>query len=69
MNFSCSLPGLTLISDPRSPLQHLVLSQAISSSSEREMLEQVVEICMQQGIAITQARYIDKFERTEMRPR
>ncbi|XP_067938177.1 serine palmitoyltransferase 1-like isoform X2 [Watersipora subatra] len=67
--FLKSLKGLSAISEPYSPIQHLVLSQSAPTlEEERKVLDRIVEVCMAQGVATVQARYIDKFELKAVRP-
>lgn len=63
------LTSLRPISDPLSPIQHLVLADKEERSQENRLLDSLVQKCMDQGVAIVQSIYLEKFEKHLPRPR
>ncbi|KAF6027128.1 sptlc1 [Bugula neritina] len=64
-----SISGVCVISDEISPVKHLMLSKTNGDiNGDRLLLQKIVEYCMQNGVAVTQAQYIDQFEYKVPRP-
>lgn len=55
---------LSLRGDILSPIKHLYLRQALPTyEEERETLEKISEECINRGVAIVKAEYLDKIEK------
>ncbi|KAL4617654.1 serine palmitoyltransferase 1 [Arapaima gigas] len=58
------IPGLKVIGEPLTPALHLQLETSTGSrDADTKTLRAVVEYCMDRGVALTQARYLDKEEK------
>uniref|UniRef100_A0A2D4G8D1 Serine palmitoyltransferase 1 n=2 Tax=Micrurus TaxID=8634 RepID=A0A2D4G8D1_MICCO len=58
------IPGLRLVGQSFSPALHLQLEESTGSrESDMRLLKEIVEYCMNRGIALTQARYLEKEEK------
>ncbi|KAM3843524.1 serine palmitoyltransferase 1 isoform 2-T2 [Vipera latastei] len=58
------IPGLRLVGQSYSPALHLQLEESTGSrESDMRLLKEIIEYCMNRGIALTQARYLEKEEK------
>ncbi|ETE63231.1 Serine palmitoyltransferase 1 [Ophiophagus hannah] len=58
------IPGLRLVGQSFSPALHLQLEESTGSrESDMRLLKEIVDYCMNRGIALTQARYLEKEEK------
>ncbi|XP_048451306.1 serine palmitoyltransferase 1-like [Rhincodon typus] len=58
------ISGLKVVGESFSPAIHLVFERSRGSrENDVKLLQEIVDYCMKQGIALTQARYLDKEER------
>ncbi|XP_033019956.1 serine palmitoyltransferase 1 [Lacerta agilis] len=58
------IPGLRVVGQSLSPALHLRLEDSTGSrESDARLLKEIVDYCMNRGIALTQARYLDKEEK------
>ncbi|KAG8130762.1 hypothetical protein E2320_017425 [Naja naja] len=58
------IPGLRLVGQSFSPALHLQLEESTGSrESDMRLLKEIVDYCMNRGIAFTQARYLEKEEK------
>lgn len=62
--FPFSIPGLKVVGESISPALHLQLEET-TGCRERDvkLLQEIVTQCMDRGIALTQARYLEKEEK------
>ncbi|XP_031433185.1 serine palmitoyltransferase 1 isoform X2 [Clupea harengus] len=57
-------PGLKVVGEPFAPALHLQLEKSTGSrDGDVKTLRSIVDYCLSRGIAITQARYLDKEEK------
>ncbi|XP_078424958.1 serine palmitoyltransferase 1 isoform X2 [Cetorhinus maximus] len=58
------ISGLKVVGEPFSPAIHLQLARSRGSrENDVKLLQEIVDYCMNRGIALTQARYLDKEEK------
>nr|XP_021520163.1 serine palmitoyltransferase 1 [Meriones unguiculatus] len=58
------ISGLKVVGESLSPALHLQLEESTGSrEKDMKLLQEVVDHCMSKGIALTQARYLDKEEK------
>ncbi|KAM6469925.1 serine palmitoyltransferase 1 isoform 2-T2 [Liasis olivaceus] len=58
------IPGLQVAGESFSPALHLQLEESTGSrESDMRLLKEIVDYCMNRGIALTQARYLEKEEK------
>ncbi|XP_044301984.1 serine palmitoyltransferase 1 isoform X1 [Varanus komodoensis] len=58
------IPGLRLVGESFSPALHLQLEESTGSQEgDMRLLKEIVDYCMNRGIALTQARYLEKEEK------
>uniref|UniRef100_M3Y5U4 Serine palmitoyltransferase 1 n=1 Tax=Mustela putorius furo TaxID=9669 RepID=M3Y5U4_MUSPF len=58
------ISGLKVVGEPLSPAFHLQLTDSTGSREEDvKLLQEIVNHCMNRGIALTQARYLEKEEK------
>lgn len=59
-----SVSGLKVVGESLSPALHLQLEESTGSrEKDVKLLQAIVDQCMDKGIALTQARYLDKEEK------
>lgn len=64
------LDYLKVVSDPISPVQHLVLAKSSANrQADCQRLDHIVDFCIDKRVAITQARYLEQFEINSPTPR
>ncbi|XP_038598486.1 uncharacterized protein LOC119922939 [Tachyglossus aculeatus] len=58
-------PGLAVVGEPCSPALHLQLARPAAGARRDQVriLQRLVDYCLERGIALTQARYLDKEEK------
>ncbi|XP_038598492.1 serine palmitoyltransferase 1 [Tachyglossus aculeatus] len=58
-------PGLAVVGEPCSPALHLQLARPAAGARRDHVriLQRLVDYCLERGIALTQARYLDKEEK------
>ncbi|XP_015266123.1 PREDICTED: serine palmitoyltransferase 1 [Gekko japonicus] len=58
------MPGLRVVGQSLSPALHLQLEESTGTrDSDMRLLKEIVDYCMNRGIALTQARYLEKEEK------
>ncbi|KAH0510096.1 Serine palmitoyltransferase 1 [Microtus ochrogaster] len=58
------ISGLKVVGEPLSPALHLQLEESTGSrEKDVKLLQEIIVQCMNKGIALTQARYLDKDEK------
>ncbi|XP_060091486.1 serine palmitoyltransferase 1 isoform X2 [Heteronotia binoei] len=58
------IPGLQVVGQSLSPALHLQLEESTGTrDSDMRLLKEIVDYCMNRGIALTQARYLEKEEK------
>lgn len=58
------ISGLKVVGEPLSPALHLQLEESTGSrEKDGKLLQEIITQCMNEGIALTQARYLDKEEK------
>ncbi|XP_078242341.1 serine palmitoyltransferase 1 isoform X2 [Pogona vitticeps] len=58
------IPGLRVVGESLSPALHLQLEESTGSrEGDMRLLKEIIDYCMNRGIALTQARYLEKEEK------